>query len=214
SRPGESQVIFMARDSMKSKDIPELWYQIRKKVGDIRATLPEEAIGPFFNDEFGDTFGNLYALTAPGFDYAVMKDYADRIQLALERVPDVGKVELVGLQDEKVWIEVSNTRLATLGIPLAAVHEALAAQNAVVPSGFVETGSERVQLRVGGRFGSVEEILGFPVHANGRTFRLGDIARVERGFSDPPQPRMRFMGEDAIGIAVAMRDGGDILRLG
>lgn len=214
SRPGESQVIFMARDSMKSKDIPELWYQIRKKVGDIRATLPEEAIGPFFNDEFGDTFGNIYALTAPGFDYAVMKDYADRIQLALERVPDVGKVELVGLQDEKVWIEVSNTRLATLGIPLAAVHEALAAQNAVVPSGFVETGSERVQLRVGGRFGSVEEILGFPVRANGRTFRLGDIARVERGFSDPPQPRMRFMGEDAIGIAVAMRDGGDILRLG
>src|SRR5690606_25250958 len=99
SRPGESQVIFMARDSMKSKDIPELWYQIRKKGGDIRATLPEEAIGPFFNDEFGDTFGNIYALTAPGFDYAVMKDYADRIQLALERVPDVGKVELVGLQD-------------------------------------------------------------------------------------------------------------------
>ena len=214
SRPGESQIIFMARDSMPSKDIPELWYQVRKRVGDIRATLPSEIVGPFFNDEFGDTFGNIYALTGPGFDYAVMKDYADRIQLELQRVPDVGKVDLVGLQDEKVWIEISNTKLATLGVSMAAVQDALKQQNAIVPAGFVETPGERVPLRVTGQLGSVEDIAEFPVHADGRTVRLGDIATVHRGFADPAAPKMRFMGEDAIGIAVAMKDGGDILRLG
>ncbi len=214
SRPGESQVIFMARDAMPSKDVPDVWYQIRKKVGDIRPTLPEGTVGPFFNDEFGDTFGNIYALTGKGFDYAVLKDYADRIQLALQRVPDVGKVDLVGLQDQKVWIEVSNTKLATLGIPLSAVQQALAEQNAVVPAGFFETASDRVQLRVSGAFRSVDELREFPIRAGDRTVRLGDIATVQRGFADPAAPRMRFMGDDAIGIAVAMKDGGDILRLG
>jgi len=214
SRAGESQVIFMARDSLNSKDIPELWYQIRKKVGDVRYTLPEGVVGPFFNDEFGDTFGNIYALTGPGFDYAVMKDYADRIQLELQRVSDVGKVELVGLQDEKVWIELSNTKLATLGIPLTAVQQAVDEQNAMTSAGFFETPSDRVQLRVSGEFSSVEEIREFPIHAGGRTVRLGDIAEVRRGFADPSAPKMRFMGEDAIGIAVAMKDGGDILKLG
>ena len=214
SRPGESQVIVMARDSMPSKDVPALWYQVRKKVGDIRATLPAEAVGPFFNDEFGDTFGNLYALTAPGFDYALMKDYADRIQLELQRVPDVGKVELIGLQDEKIWIELSNTKLATLGIPLSAVKQALDEQNAMAQAGFFETGSDRIRLRVDGQFDSVEQIRAFPIRAGDRTVRLGDIARVQRGFADPAAPKMRFMGEDALGIAVAMRDGGDIIRLG
>ncbi len=214
SRPGESQIVFMARDSMRSQEIPALWYQVRKKVGDIRATLPADVIGPFFNDEFGDTFGNIYALTGAGFDYAVLKDYADRLQLQLQRVPDVGKVELIGLQDEKIWIEISNTRLATLGIPLAAVQDALAQQNAVAPAGFYETGSERVQLRVDGAFDSVDAIRAFPIRAGDRTIRLDDVATVRRGFADPAAPRMRFMGEDAIGIAVSMHDGGDILRLG
>src|SRR5690606_32252092 len=214
SRPGESQVIFMARDSMRSRDVPELWYQVRKKVGDIRATLPEGVVGPFFNDEFGDTFGNIYALTGPGFDYAILKDYADRIQLELPWVPDVGKVDLVGLQDEKVWIEIDNARLATLSIPLQAVQQALQGQNAVVPAGFYETPSERVQLRVEGPFRSLEEIRAFPIRAGGRTIRLQDVATVSRGFADPAAPRVRFMGQDAIGIAVAMRDGGHILRLG
>ena len=214
SRPGESQIVFTARDSMRSQEIPALWYQVRKKVGDIRATLPADVIGPFFNDEFGDTFGNIYALTGAGFDYAVLKDYADRLQLQLQRVPDVGKVELIGLQDEKIWIEISNTRLATLGIPLAAVQDALAQQNAVAPAGFYETGSERVQLRVDGAFDSVDAIRAFPIRAGDRTIRLDDVATVRRGFADPAAPRMRFMGEDAIGIAVSMHDGGDILRLG
>ncbi|PIA73003.1 AcrB/AcrD/AcrF family protein [Ectopseudomonas toyotomiensis] len=214
SRPGESQVTFMARDSMRSAEIPELWYQVRKKISDIRHTLPPGIQGPFFNDEFGTTFGNIYALTGNGFDYAVLKDYADRLQLQLQRVKDVGKVELVGLQDEKIWIELSNTKLATLGLPLSAVQQALEAQNAVAAAGFFETASERIQLRVTGRFESVEEIRDFPIRVADRTFRIADVAEVKRGFNDPPAPRMRFMGEDAIGIAVAMKDGGDILVLG
>ncbi|MBN8793657.1 MAG: efflux RND transporter permease subunit [Stenotrophomonas nitritireducens] len=214
SRPGESQVIFMARDSMRSKDVPELFYQVRKKVGDIRSQLPAEVVGPFFNDEFGDTFGNIYALTGKGFDYALMRDYADRIQLELQRVADVGKVDLLGLQDEKVWIELSNTKLATLGVSLQQVQQALADQNAITPASWFETASDRVQLRVTGQFQSVEDIAAFPIRAGDRTVRLGDIAQVKRGFADPASPKMRFMGEDAIGIAVAMKDGGDILKLG
>lgn len=148
SRPGESQVTFMARDSMHSAQIPELWYQVRKKISDIRQTLPPGIQGPFFNDEFGTTFGNIYALTGEGFDYAVLKDYADRIQIQLQRVKDVGKVDLLGLQDEKIWIELSNVKLATLGLPLATVQQALEEQNAMSNAGFFETSSERLQLRV------------------------------------------------------------------
>ncbi|MCE0461477.1 efflux RND transporter permease subunit [Pseudomonas uvaldensis] len=214
SRPGESQVTFMARDSLHSAQIPELWYQIRKKVSDIRHTLPPGIQGPFFNDEFGTTFGNIYALTGDGFDYGVLKDYADRVQIQLQRVKDVGKVELIGLQDEKIWIELSNVKLATLGLPLAAVQQALEEQNAVSTAGFFETGTERLQLRVSGNFQTVEEIRRFPIRVGDRTFRIDDVADVRRGFNDPPAPRMRFMGEDAIGLAVAMKEGGDILILG
>ncbi|WP_085712821.1 MULTISPECIES: efflux RND transporter permease subunit [unclassified Pseudomonas] len=214
SRPGESQVTFIARDSMHSVEIPDLWYQVRKKVGDIRQTLPPGIQGPFINDEFGTTFGNIYALTGDGFDYAVLKDYADRIQIQLQRVKDVGKVDLLGLQDEKIWVELSNVKLATLGLPLAAVQQALEEQNAVSTAGFFETGSERLQLRVSGNFQTVDEIRNFPIRVGDRTFRISDVADVRRGFNDPPAPRMRFMGEDAIGLAVAMKDGGDILVLG
>ncbi|VVQ05902.1 Multidrug resistance protein MexB [Pseudomonas fluorescens] len=214
SRPGESQVTFIARDSMHSVEIPELWYQLRKKISDIRHTLPPGIQGPFFNDEFGTTFGNIYALTGEGFDYAVLKDYADRIQIQLQRVKDVGKVELLGVQDEKIWIELSNVKLATLGLPLAAVQQALEEQNAVSTAGFFETSSERLQLRVTGNFQTVEEIKSFPIRVGDRTFRISDVADVRRGFNDPPAPRMRFMAQDAIGLAVAMKDGGDILVLG
>ena len=214
SRPGQSLVMFMARDEMRSTDIDDLWYQVRKKVGDIRHTLPQDVRGPFFNDEFGTTFGNIYALTGKGFDYAIMKDYADRLQLALQRVDDVGKVELIGLQDEKIWVEISNTKLASLGIPLVTVQQALQSQNTVADAGFFETPTDRVRLRVTGEFTSVEDIRNFPIQVDNRTLRLDDIANVFRGFSDPFQPRMRFMGEDAIGIAVSMKEGGDILQLG
>ncbi|MFT3807648.1 MAG: efflux RND transporter permease subunit [Arenimonas sp.] len=214
SRPGESLVMFIAKDSLFSEYLPDLFYQIRKKTTDIKQTLPEGVVGPFFNDEFGDVYGNIYALTGDGFDYATMKDYAERLELQLHRVPDVNKVDLIGLQDEKVWIELSNTKLATLGIPLESVQQAIDAQNAVTPASFFETGTDRVQLRVSGGFKSAEEIRDFPIRAGGRTFRLADVAEVKRGFTDPAAPRMRFMGENAIGIGVSMRPGGDIVALG
>lgn len=214
SRPGESTVIFVARDSLVSALLPQLWYQVRKKVGDIRQTLPPGVQGPFFNDEFGTTFGNIYALTGQGFDYAVLKDYAERVQVRLQRVKDVGKVELIGLQDERIWIELSNIKLATLGVPLASVQQALEEQNVVASSSFFETPEERIHLRVSGRFVSVDEIRDFPIRVQGRTLRISDLAEVHRGFNEPPAPGMRFMDQDAIGVAVAMKDGGDILILG
>lgn len=214
ARPGESVVLFFARDDLRGETLSNLWYQVRKKVDDIRSDLPADIVGPFFNDEFGDVFGNIYALSAPGFDYALLRDHAERLEIELQRLPDVAKVELIGLQQEKIWIELSNTKLATLGISLAAVSAALEAQNAVLPAGFFETPSERVQLRVSGRFERVQDIADFALRIDGRDFHIRDIATVWRGFSDPPEPSMRFMGEDVIGLAVSMRPGGDILRLG
>ncbi|HWS40234.1 MAG TPA: efflux RND transporter permease subunit [Arenimonas sp.] len=214
SKPGESLIMFIAKDSLVSDQLPALWYDVRKKVGDIRHTLPQGIQGPFFNDEFGDTYGNIYALSGEGFDYATLKNYAERLELNLHRVPDVAKVELIGLQDEKIWINLSNTKLATLGLSMYQVQQAIDAQNAVNFSSFFETPSDRVQLRVSGAFQSIDEIRNFPIRADGRTFRLGEIAEVTRGFSDPATPKMRFMGKPGIGIAVSMRKGGDIIALG
>jgi multidrug efflux pump len=214
ARPGESTVLILASDSLHSRDLPELWYQIRKKVGDMRHELPEGIVGPFFNDEFGDTFGNIYALSGEGFSWAQLKDYAQRVQLELLRVPDVAKVELIGLQDERIWVELSNAKLATLGVRADDVLAELAAQNAVAPAGFFETGSDRIHLRVSGPFDSVESIENLAIRADERVFRLGDVADVRRGFSDPPQPRMRYMGEPVLGLGVSMAKGGDIIRLG
>ncbi len=214
SRPGESQVTFLASDDFKSKDIPELWYQLRKKIGDIQYSLPQGIIGPFFNDEFGTTFGNIYTLTGDGFDYATLKDYADRLQLQLQRVKNVGKVEILGLQEERIWVEISNTRLATMGVPWQTVQQALEEQNSVTATGFFETASDRVQIRVSGQFENLEQIRAFPIRAGDQTFRLGDIATVYRGFQDPAAPKVRYQGQEALAIAVAMREGGDILVLG
>ena len=214
SRPGESMVTFIAKDSLKSKEIPDVWYNVRKKVNDIRHQLPEGVQGPFFNDEFGDTFGNIYVLTGKDFDYATLKEYADRLQLQLQRVKDVAKVDLIGLQDQKIWIEISNTKAARLGIPLSAIQQALQQQNSIANAGFFETNSDRIQVRVSGALKNVDELKQMPLLVNGKTIQLADVAEVYRGFSEPAQPRMRFMGENGIGIAVSMRKGGDILALG
>ncbi|RKG49228.1 efflux RND transporter permease subunit [Acinetobacter cumulans] len=214
SRPGESMVTFVAKDSLRSKDIPDVWYTVRKKVNDIRHQLPSGVQGPFFNDEFGDTFGNIYVLTGKDFDYATLKDYADRLQLQLQRVRDVSKVDLIGLQDQKIWIEMSNTKAAQLGVPVSAIQQALHQQNTVASAGFFETQSDRIQVRASGSLKTVEELKKMPLLVNGQTIQLGDVADIYRGFSDPAQPRMRFMGENGIGIAVSMRKGGDILALG
>jgi multidrug efflux pump len=214
SRPGESMVMFMAKDSLKSSQIPDVWYQVRKKVGDIKTQLPSGVQGPFFNDEFGDTFGNIYVLTGKDFDYATLKEYADRLQLRLQRVKDVSKVNLVGLQDQKIWIELSNTKAVQMGVPVTAIQEALAKQNSVTSAGFFETGTDRIQVRVSGALKSVDDLKKMPLLVGNKTIQLGDVAEVYRGFSEPAQPRMRFMGENGIGLAVSMRKGGDIIALG
>ncbi len=215
SRPGESQVFFIVKDSIPSSRVPDIWYQVRKKVGDVRRLLPADVHGPFFNDEFGDTYGNIYALTGEGFDYADLRDYAERVKLELLRVPNVARIELLGRQDEKIHIETSNTKLAMLGIGLDELRRTLEAQNAIVPAGSFETASDRIHLRTSGALDSVEAIRELSVRGgNGRLLRLGDIAEVRRGFADPPQPRMRFDGREAIGIAVSMKTGGDIIALG
>ena len=214
SRPGESMVTFIAKDSYRSSEIPDVWYNVRKKVNDIRSQLPSGVQGPFFNDEFGDTFGNIYVLTGKDFDYAVMKEYADRLQLQLQRVKDVSKVNLVGLQDQKIWIELSNTKAVQLGVPVTAIQEAIQKQNDMAGAGFFETGTDRIQIRVSGHLHSVDDLKKLPLLVGDKTIQLGDVADVYRGFSEPAQPRMRFMGENGIGIAVSMRKGGDIIALG
>lgn len=214
SRPGESLVTFVAKDSLPSSQIPDVWYNVRKKVNDVRSQLPSGVQGPFFNDEFGDTFGNIYVLTGKDFDYAVMKEYADRLQLQLQRVKDVSKVNLVGLQDQKIWIELSNTKAVQLGVPVTAIQEAIQKQNDMAGAGFFETGTDRIQIRVSGHLHSVDDLKKMPLLVGDKTIQLGDVAEVYRGFSEPAQPRMRFMGENGIGIAVSMRKGGDIIALG
>jgi multidrug efflux pump len=214
SKPGESVVFVFVKDSAAPAEIRDTWYQVRKKVGDIRHTLPQGTVGPFFNDEFGDTFGNIYALTGEGYTYAQLKEIADRIRNQLLRVKDVAKVELVGEQDEKIYVELANAKLATFGVEPAVVFAALAQQNAIAAGGSFETPTDRIFIRATGALDSVESVKAIAIRANGRLFRLGDVASVYRGFADPPQPRMRFMGKPALGIAVSMVPRGDIIALG
>lgn len=214
ARPGESVVIFVAKDALPVGDKADLWYQVRKKIGDIRDTLPEGIHGPYFNDEFGETYGNIYALSGTGFDAAQLKAYAKRVQLELLRLPDVAKVELIGLQDEVIWLELSNTKIANLGVPFQQIAQALNAQNAINASGSIETPSDRIYLRTSGAFDSVESIGQVPIYVGSRRFRLADVADIQRGFNDPPAPEMRFMGKPAIGLGISMVRGGDIIRLG
>jgi multidrug efflux pump len=213
SRPGESMVFFIIEDSTPAKDVPEVWYQVRKKVGDIRHTLPAGILGPSFNDEFGDTFGNVFALVGE-LPYAELKRHAEAIRSELLRVPDVAKVSFIGEQAEKVYLELSNPKLATFGLTLDDVVGALARQNVEAAAGAFETGAERIYLRPDGQFPDLEAIRDAPVRAGGRSFRLGDVAEVRRGYVDPPRDKMRFMGREALGIGVSMREGGDIIALG
>ena len=214
SRPGESVVLFEMKGSAPASAVPETWYQVRKRVGDIRATLPTGIQGPFFNDEFGDVLGNIYALQGEGFLYADLKTQADRIRQRLLQVPNVAKVELLGVQEEKLWIEISNARIAALGLDPPTVFAAIQQQNAVTPAGAFETDTDKIQLRVSGGFDSTEQVRNLVLRAGARSLRLGDIARVWRGYADPPSPSMRYMGHPALGLGIAMAAHGNIIDLG
>ncbi len=214
SRPGESLVFIQLKDYTPRAEVPESWRQVRKKLDDIRHQLPAGVQGPFPNDEFGDVYVNIYALLGDGHDQAELRRAAVRIARELRNLADVKKVDLLGVQDEKIYVEVAPPRLAALGITPAQVAEALTRQNAVAPAGFIETDSDRVRLRVTGGFDTVEQIRATPLAVGGRQFRLGDIAEVRRGLADPPNARMRVAGKDAVGIAVAMARGGNAIQLG
>jgi multidrug efflux pump subunit AcrB len=212
--PGKTTIFVNLKGKTTAPQIPDIWYHVRKSIGDIRNTLPAGVVGPGFNDEFGDVFGIIYGVTADGFTHRELKDYAEDIRSRLMQVPDVAKIEILGAQEEKIFVEFSVQQLAGLGIDRSALTAALAAQNIVSPSGILQTGNERLTLRVSGAFESEQDILAVNFVANGRLIRLRDIAQVHRAYADPPQPMFRVNGKPAIGIAIAMREGGDILTLG
>jgi multidrug efflux pump subunit AcrB len=211
---GLTTIFVNLKSATRASEVPDIWYHVRKSIGDIRHTLPAGVVGPGFNDEFGDTYGIIYGFTADGFTHRELRDYVEDIRSQLLQVPDVSKIEVLGAQDEKIFVEFSTQQLAGLGIDRANLVSALQAQNIVIPAGTIQTGNEKLLLRVSGAFDSEASILAVNFVANGRLIRLRDIARVHRAYSDPPQPMFRVNGEPAIGLAIAMREGGDILALG
>src|SRR5262249_6703475 len=207
TRAGSTTIFVNLKGSTPPRQVPDIWYHVRKSVGDMRHTLPAGVIGPGFNDEFGDTFGIIYGFTVDGFTFRELRDHVESIRTRLLRIADVSKIEVIGAQDERIIIEFSTEHLAGLGIDRADLIAALSAQNAVAPE-------ETLALRVSGAFESELDILRVNFASHGRLLRIGDIAEVRRTYIDPPQPMFRVNGKPAIGLAIAMREGGDILTLG
>ena len=215
SKPGESQIIFNIKDSSKSTEVANVWYTVRKKIGDMRATLPAGVQGPFFNDDFGDVYGVIYALESEGFSYAELKTMADDVRQQLLRVKDVAKVDQFGVQDEKVYIEISQKRLAQLGLDFNAVLSQLGSQNAIESAGTIQSPLDVVQVRVAGQFTSVDQLREMPVRgSSGNQLKLGDIADIHRGYIDPPSVKVHHQGKEVIALGVSMAKGGDIIALG
>lgn len=213
-RPGRATMFLTLQNWAKKDQIQESWYQARKRVGDMRHTLPSGVVGPFFNDDFGDTFGSIYVFHADGFSPAQMKQVLLSARERLLRVADVSKVQLLGVQDEKFYIEFSPAQLAQLGIAPTQLLASLQQQNAVSPAGVIEGPRSRIAIRVGGAVQSVEDIAQVPIVVGERSFRLGDIAQIKRAYIDPPESSMRRDGEAVTALAVSMSEGGDILALG
>jgi len=214
SKPGETTIILKLRESAPPKDVAQSWYQVRKKIGDIRGTLPSGVQGPFFNDEFGDTYGSIFALSGDGYTYAEMKDYADFVRQQLLGVKLVSKVELFGVQDEKINIEFSHHKFAQLGVPIEVIANQIATQNTVEASGVLVTPTDNLQVRVTGALKTLKELENLELRANGTTFRLGDFATIKRQYQDPPGNTMRYNGKQVIGLGVSMEKGGNIIVLG
>jgi len=214
SRPGESTIFFTIKDSAPPSQVPDTWYQVRKKVGDITNTLPSGIQGPFFNDEFGDVYTNIYALESDGFSFAQMHDYAERLRSELLQVPNVNKVDFIADQEQRIHVEIANVQLAKLGLTPQQIADAVNAQNAVAGAGVFTTDADRVYVRPTGQFADVEKIGDTLIRVNGRVIRLGDIATIKRGYVDPPSQHMRFNGHAVLGIGITMRPGGDVIALG
>jgi len=219
NKPGEALIFVQVNEAMRGRDVADAWYQVRKKIADIRGTLPAGVQGPFFNDEFGDVYGVMFAFSSDGFTYRELKDYVESVRQQLLRVPDVAKVDLFGVQDEKIYIEISHLRLAQLGLDIGQLATQIGAQNAVEGSGVLVLPTDNLQVRVSGEFRSLDDLKQLPIRADGLTYKLADIATVTRAYTDPPRDKMRAgftgsEGHEVIGLGVSMVKGGDIIRLG
>ena len=214
TQPGNATIYIYLNESTPGAAIPGIWYQARKKIGDIVPSLPRGVLSPFFNDEFGDTFGTIYAFTADGFAPRDLHDYVEDVRTQLLSLPTVSKINLLGIQDERIYIEFDTAQLAGLGIDRDQAIESLRSQNAVASSGVVTTSGDRIALRVSGQFQSAGSLRNVNLYANGRFYRLIDVAKIRRGYAEPPQPSFRFGSQPAHGLAIAMVPGADILQFG
>jgi multidrug efflux pump len=217
SKPGESLVILELVDTAPRSEVPQIWYQVRKKLGDIKQSLPAEALGPFYNDEFGDVFGSIYAFTGEGYSLAEIKEQVENTRQQLMRIPNISKIELIGTQSEKIFIDISSQKLALLFLDANQIINQLTAQNVIAPAGTIEGQQVQLPVRVSGQFDSVETIRNMPLQVAGKTLRLSDIGHVYRGYSSPPatgEYAMRYQGKPAIGLAISMKSDGDVLKLG
>jgi multidrug efflux pump subunit AcrB len=214
TKPGASTIYVNVLDNTPKEAIPDIWYQVRKKVADIKSTLPQGVLGPSFNDEFGDVFGIIYAFTADGFTHRELRDYVERIRTQILTVKNAAKVQLIGAQDQKFYLEFDTHQLAGLGVSRDEVITSLQEQNAVTPSGVIQTGLQKYAIRVSGALNSVDDLKRINLYANGKFFRLADVATISKDYVDPPQPMFRFNDEPAIGLAISMAPGGNNLVFG
>nr|WP_202050066.1 efflux RND transporter permease subunit [Microvirga mediterraneensis] len=212
--PGQTTIFVNLRDTTKGRDVPGIWVQVRNMVNDIRGQFPQGVAGPFFNDRFGDVYGNIYAFTADGLSRRQVRDYVEDVRAKILTVPNAGKVDLIGAQDEVIFLEFSTRQIAALGIDQQAVIQSLQAQNTIAPSGVIQAGPERISVRVGGQFTSEESLRAINLRVNDRFFRLSDVATITRGYTDPPQSLFRVNGQPAIGLAIGMKPGANLLEFG
>jgi multidrug efflux pump len=214
SRPGESMLFFTIKDAAPPAQVPDTWYQVRKKVSDIAYTLPAGVQGPYFNDEFGDVYTNMYALQGDGFSPAQLHDYAERLRTELLRVPDVNKVDFIGDPEQRIYVQIANAQLAKLGLTPQQISDAINAQNAVVGAGVFTTADDRVFVRPSGQFDDIDKLGETLLQVNGRTLRLRDVAVIDRGYVDPPADIMRYGNQNVLGIGITMAPSADVIVLG
>lgn len=214
AKPGETALFVNIKETVRGRDVAAAWYQIRKKIGDLKSQLPAGVQGPFFNDEFGDTFGSIYAFTGDGFSRAEVRSVAEDAQREVRRLPNVGKVELFGVVPEKIYIEILTQKLASLGFTPQQIMQAVQEQNGVVASGRVDNAVLSIPLRTSGPYTEVERLRETVIRVGDRSLRLGDIAEVTRRYEDPPASEIRSQGEPAVLLGVSLAGGGDVLAMG
>ncbi len=212
--PGMTTIFVNLKDTTKAKEIPAIWVKVRNMIADIKSQLPDGVVGPSFNDSFGDVYGNIYAFTADGFSQRQLRDYVEGIRAKILAVPHIGKVDVIGAQDEVIYLQFSTRQIAALGLTQQLVVDTLKAQNAISPSGTIEAQGERISVRVGGQFTSEDSLRAINLRINDRFFRLGDVATISRGYVDPPTSLFRVGGQPAIGLAIGMKPNANLLDFG